>query len=254
MTQAMKRDVLDVRQSGERTALVTGAAGAIGQAITRRLRSAGIRVVGLDRVWPENVKECDNKPDFLLTVNLANSMDLGAALNQLKNGDGVNPDIVVNNAAVYPQIPLLATSSQVYSDVLRINTLAAAEIIRHTAEAMQARRWGRIINVTSIVFNGGWSGLGAYTVSKGALLGLTRSAARELGPFEITVNAVAPGAIPTAAEPGGANVTREVLARQCLPFRGSPDDVAAAIAFLASDDARFITGQTVTVDGGWTMT
>jgi len=236
-----------------RCALVTGAAGAIGQAVTHRLQSSGVHVIGLDRAWPSEPELLERPPDRQLTVDLADAASLDRALHELDMEGNNGPDIVVNNAAVYPRVSLHATTSQMYLDVLQINAVAAARIIQQTAIPMQRRGWGRIVNVTSIVFSGGWSGLAAYTVSKGALLGVTRAAARELGPYGITVNAVAPGAIPTAAEPPDTDVAREVLARQCLPFRGSPEDVAAAIGFLVSDDARFITGQTLTVDGGWTM-
>jgi NAD(P)-dependent dehydrogenase (short-subunit alcohol dehydrogenase family) len=121
---------------------------------------------------------------------------------------------------------------------------------------MKARGWGRIVNIASVTMYGGWALLSPYVASKGALLGLTRAWAREFGVHGITVNALAPGAFPTDAEaihPDPAGYTRFVLDHQAVKRRGSPADIAAALAFLVSDEAGFITGQTLNVDGGWVM-
>ena len=118
------------------------------------------------------------------------------------------------------------------------------------------RAGGRIVNVTSITLTGGWENLSPYVQSKGALLGLTRAWAREFGKWGITVNAIAPGAFPTDAEkihPDPVGYARHVLDHQAVKRRGTPDDIAAAILFLASDAAGFITGHSLAVDGGWSM-
>ena len=116
--------------------------------------------------------------------------------------------------------------------------------------------WGRIVNVASVTFYGGWANLSPYVASKAALVGLTRAWAREFGAYGITVNAIAPGAFPTDAEkihPDPDGYTRFVLDHQAVKRRGRPDDIAQALLFLTSDRAGFITGQTLNVDGGWVM-
>jgi NAD(P)-dependent dehydrogenase (short-subunit alcohol dehydrogenase family) len=140
--------------------------------------------------------------------------------------------------------------------VQRINVEAAVVCIQAVLPGMKAAGKGRIINVSSITFYGGWANLFPYVVSKGGLVGLTRALSRELGPHGITVNAISPGAFPTAAEeihPDPEGYTRFVLDHQALKRRGTPDDIANLAMFLASDASSFITGQTINIDGGWVM-
>jgi NAD(P)-dependent dehydrogenase (short-subunit alcohol dehydrogenase family) len=115
---------------------------------------------------------------------------------------------------------------------------------------------GAIVNVTSIVTHGGWDGLASYAASKGAAVSLTRALARELGPCGIRVNAVSPGAFPTAAEEiheDPAAYNRYVLDHQSLKRRGTPGELAAVVSFLTGPDSSFVTGQTIEVNGGWVM-
>ncbi|HEX6010540.1 MAG TPA: SDR family oxidoreductase, partial [Geminicoccaceae bacterium] len=118
------------------------------------------------------------------------------------------------------------------------------------------RGWGRVINVASITFFGGWGMLLDYVTSKGGIVAFTRALAREIGPEGVTVNTISPGAFPTDAEkihPDPEGYTRFVLDHQAVKWRGRPEDIAQALLFLASDRAGFITGQTLNVDGGWVM-
>ena len=121
---------------------------------------------------------------------------------------------------------------------------------------MKERGHGRIVNVASITFFIGWSRLLDYVSSKGAIVGFTRTLAREVGPDGITVNAISPGAFPTDAErvhPDQEGYNRRMLEQQCIKRRGTPEDVGNLVAFLACDAASFITGQTIVIDGGWMM-
>jgi len=122
---------------------------------------------------------------------------------------------------------------------------------------MQAAGWGRVVNISSVTFWLGRPNLLHYVSAKGGMIGFTRTLAREVGAEGITVNAVTPGAIQTEAElelfPDQAGIANWLAAEQAVKRRGLPTDVAAAVAFLASDDAGFISGQTLNVDGGWAM-
>ena len=121
---------------------------------------------------------------------------------------------------------------------------------------MRERGRGRIVNLTSITFFGGWDMLLSYVSSKGGIVGFTRALARELGPEGITVNAISPGAFPTDAEkihPDPEGYERFVLERQSLKRRGTPEDIGNLAVFLASDASSFITGQLFEIDGGWVM-
>ena len=161
-----------------------------------------------------------------------------------------------SSAAIYPAKKLNEFDLEQYRAVQAVNVDAHVALTLAAVPRMKARGWGRIVNVASITFYGGWDRLFPYVASKGALIGLTRAWARELGPFGITVNAISPGAIPTDAEkihPDPEGYTRFVLEHQSVKRRGNPEDVANAMLFLSSDSSSFISGQTLNVDGGWVM-
>jgi NAD(P)-dependent dehydrogenase (short-subunit alcohol dehydrogenase family) len=170
------------------------------------------------------------------------------------DGDGI--DIVINNAAIYPSKAFEAYTLEEWDAVHRVNVISAVANVQAALPGMRRKAWGRIINVSSITFFGGWANLAPYVTSKGSLVALTRAWAREFGADGITANCIAPGAFPTDAEkihPDPEGYTRFVLDHQSIKRRGAPRDIAEAMLFLASDRAGFITGQTLSVDGGWVM-
>ncbi|WP_220446946.1 SDR family NAD(P)-dependent oxidoreductase [Nonomuraea deserti] len=230
------------------TALVTGAAGALGRAIVRRLAADGHRVAALD-VDAKTLEGTLN-----LETDLRDPAAVEAAFSETEARLGP-VGILVNNAAVYPARPFLEVPLAEYDDVHAVNQRAywlAAQL----AARQMGDRGGAVVNIASITMHGGWSDLAAYVATKGAAASLTRALARELGPKEIRVNCVSPGAFPTAAErihPDPEAYDRMVLERQALQRRGKPEELAAVVSFLTGPDASFVTGQTIEVNGGWVM-
>ncbi len=232
-----------------RHVLITGGLGTIGRAMAQRFAAEGHRVTVLDR--PGGAP-----PEQAGWIGL-DLNDLAGAEAEVGEFASVEPvDVLVNNAALIVNKPHEAFSLVEYEDQIRINSSAAFALTRACAPGMKARGWGRIINLTSITLNGQWDGYVPYVASKGAMLGLTKGLARELGPHGITVNAIAPGAVVSEAENRVFADRLEaynamVLERQCVKSRLQAEDVAALAVFLASDEARMISGQNIAIDGGW---
>lgn len=244
----------------DRRVLYTGAAGGLGSSTTHAMLRDGAHVVALDNNL-EKIRsleeQCGSEHRDRLQIvhqDLADSDGLERALTSLLDEGAF--DVVINNAAIYPSKPFEDYSLNEHRAVQAVNVDAALICTAMALPAMRARNWGRIINVSSITFYGGWENLSPYVQSKGALTGLTRAWAREFGKWGITVNAISPGAFPTDAEkihPNPEEYARFVLEHQAVKRRGKALDIASAIQFLASDEAGFITGQTINVDGGWVM-
>ena len=242
--------------------LITGAAGGLGSAMVRGLVDNGAHVHVLDineqagSSLLEKVKE-DGGPGSAEFIrcdldDLQQTKDTVSALAEACGG----LDALVNNAAIYPSKPFEDYSFEEYEMVQRINVESAMVCAQAVLPGMRAKGAGSIVNVASITFYGGWANLFPYVVSKGGLVGMTRALARELGPSGITVNAIAPGAFPTAAEeihPNPEEYRQFVLDHQSIKRRGTPEDIANVIMFLVSEASSFITGQTINVDGGWVM-
>ena len=166
--------------------------------------------------------------------------------------------MLVNNAAVFPSGPFVDVSVEEHDDTITVNQRGYFLCSQHAARSMiEDGRGGSIVNVASITWHGYWIDMVPYVAAKGAIVAMTRALARELGPHEIRVNAVAPGAFPTQAERAQHDdleaYERRILDSQALKRRGTFDELAAAVSFLAGPESSFITGQTLNVDGGWVM-
>ncbi len=227
-------------------ALVTGGLGSIGSALVAGFAAAGARVTVLDR------------PDL---APLQGHGWLGVDLNDLAGVEAkitaAGPfDILVNNAAVIINKPFQDFTLEEYDTQMRVNSSATFALTRACAPGMKQKCWGRVINMTSLTLNGQWDGFVPYVASKGAMLGLTKGLARELGPHGITVNAIAPGAVVSEAEDRVfgdrlAEYNSFILKNQSVKIRILAEDVANLAVFLASDAARMISGQNIGIDGGW---
>jgi len=241
--------------------LYTGAAGGLGLQTSLKLMARGATVVAIDydpvKVLALEIEAAKVGAGRLVvsTADLSDLEGFRAVLRELLARVG-GFDVVINNAAIYPSRPFEDFSIEDHQAVQRVNVDAAIVATQEALPAMRARGVGRIINISSITISGAWANLSPYVASKGALIGLTRAWAREFGPYGITVNAIAPGAFPTDAEkihPDPDGYARHVLDSQAVKRRGHVDDIAHAIAFFAADEAGFITGQTLHVNGGWVM-
>lgn len=244
-----------------RTVLYTGAAGGLGFETTLLMIERGATVVAVDRnrtklAELEQVSR-DRGPGRLLTSD-ADMGDLVAYRTVLEEllAEVGRFDIVINNAGIYPAKRFEEFTLEEFQAVQRVNVDAGVLAVQVCLPGMKERGFGRIINISSITVSGGWENLSPYVASKMALIGLTRAWAREFGPAGVTVNAIAPGAFPTDAEkihPDLEGYERMVLDAQAIKRRGHAGDIANAIAFFTGDESGFITGQTLHVNGGWTM-
>jgi 3-oxoacyl-[acyl-carrier protein] reductase len=242
----------------ERVALVTGASQGIGRAIALALSCAGARVVLAARNT-EKLQSLAEEIDATHGTGLAIQMDVGDA-QQVKAGFRQalerfgRLDILVNNAAVTRDGLALRMKAEDWDTVLRTNLTGAYYCIQQALAPMVRQRSGRIINVTSVVAESGNAGQANYVAAKAGLIGLTRAIAVEVASRNITVNAVAPGFIVSPmTDPLPEDVKQELLARIPLGRMGQDAEVAAAIVFLASDEAAYITGHVLDVNGGMRM-
>ena len=238
-----------------RVALVTGSTRGIGRAIAARMAECGARVaiVGRDAARAQAAAGELGGEARGFAVDVADPAAVVALVEQVESAFG-SVDILVNNAGLTRDNILVRMKNEEWDAVLDANLRGAFIAIRAATRGMMKRRWGRIINITSVVGLIGNKGQANYAASKAGLIGLTKSVAKELASRNILANAIAPGFIETDMTAALGEQARTALVGQIpLERLGTPDDIAAMAAFLASEHAGYITGQVFTVDGGMVM-
>ncbi len=239
-------------------ALVTGASQGIGEAIARRLAAQGATVVCAARsedklkAVAEAIGAAGGKADVIV-ADLADGASVKAAVAATVERHGAI-HILVNNAGITRDKLLIQMKEEDWDAVLDTNLKGAWTAIQAATKPMMKQRWGRIVNIASVVGQMGNPGQANYVAAKAGLIGLTKSVARELASRNVTANAVTPGYIETAMTAGLPEDVKAEFTKQIpLGRMGTGEDIAAAVAFLASEEAGYITGQTLSVNGGMLM-
>lgn len=247
-----------------RTAVVTGGASNIGRSITTYLTGAGANVVILDRDWEQAERTAGLCGDSasVLRADLADLDQVAGAVEELTSRFNF-VDILVNNAGWVHTLPYLDKDIEELHREIRLNLLAPMVLTKGLVPAMAAQGWGRVVSVASEAGRVGQRGQVAYAAAKGGVLGMTRALSHEVGRDGVTVNAVSPAmTVPRSAEDIGAGSMQqsrdrppELMAKIIKSYPvgrvGTPDDIAAAVTFLCGEQAGFITGQTLPVNGGF---
>lgn len=238
-----------------RTAIVTGSGRGIGKVIISQLAAAGANVVvsDIDQASCEETAGEIGANAIACQANVTSADDIDRLFKRATEEFG-SVDIVVNNAGITRDGLMIRMAEKDWDTVLDINLKGAFLVTKIAARIMMKQRSGRIVNISSVVGLTGNAGQANYAAAKAGLVALTKTAAKELGSRGVTVNAVAPGFIETemtAALPEAARAA--FMSNIVLGRAGTPADVAAAVMFLASDEAAYITGQVLSIDGGMVM-
>jgi len=238
-----------------KTALITGASGGIGAAIAKALHDAGatIAISGTRLEVLEKVKAEVGEPVHILPCNLSKPEEVEKLIPSAEAALG-SLDILINNAGITKDGLAMRMKDEDWQSVIDVNLTSNFRLSRAAMRSMMKKRWGRIINITSIVGVTGNPGQVNYVASKAGLIGMTKSLAQELASRNVTVNCVAPGFIATPMTDALNEKQKEaILGRIPAGRMGGPADIAAAVVYLASDEAAYVTGQTLHVNGGMVM-
>jgi 3-oxoacyl-[acyl-carrier protein] reductase len=239
-----------------KTALVTGASGGIGGAIAKALHGQGAAVVlsGTRADVLEKLKAELGERAFIAPANLSDSASVEALPKAAEAVARAPIDILVNNAGITRDNLFMRMKDEEWDQVIQVNLTAAFRLSRAVLRGMMKKRWGRIVQITSIVGATGNPGQGNYAAAKAGLIGMTKSLAAEVASRNITVNAVAPGFIQTAMTDMLTDPQKEAIATRIpLTRMGRPEEIAAAVVYLASEEAAYVTGETIHINGGMAM-
>ena len=239
-----------------KTALVTGASGGIGGAIAKALHAQGATVVlsGTRAEALEAVRAELGSRAFIAPANLSDIASVEALPKAAEEAAGGGIDILVNNAGITRDNLFMRMKDDEWDQVIAVNLTAAFRLSRGVLRGMMKRRWGRIVQITSIVGATGNPGQGNYAAAKAGLIGMSKSLAAEVASRNITVNAVAPGFIQTAMTEVLTDQQKEMIGQRIPAGRmGMPQEIAAAVAYLASEEAAYVTGETIHINGGMAM-
>jgi len=238
-----------------RSAVVTGASGGIGAAIARALHGRGATVVlsGTRRDVLDQLAAELGARTHVLPCNLADKDDVETLVPRAEEAMG-GLDILVNNAGITRDNIFVRLSDEAWDEVIGVDLTAAFRLARGAVRGMMRRRYGRIISITSVVAVMGNAGQGNYAAAKAGIIGMSKALAREVAPRNVTVNCVAPGFIATPMTAGLPEKHKDMLLAAVPAGRlGTSEEVAAAVVFLASAEAAYVTGHTLHVNGGMAM-
>jgi 3-oxoacyl-[acyl-carrier protein] reductase len=230
----------------DKTAIITGSATGIGEGVARLFSEQGAKLILLD--LKEETHGLPHTRAFACDVS--DSEQVARVL-----AEAGPADILINNAGIYPRRPFLETTEAEWDHMQAVNLKSMFLTTRAVLPGMVERSYGKVVNISSVTFHLGLANLCHYVASKGGVMGLTRSLAREFGPCGVYVNCITPGAILVEAEKAvqTEEALREIVSQQSLKRRLVPEDVARVCLFLASDLSDGLTGQTINVDAGWIM-
>ncbi len=241
----------------DKVVLVTGASRGIGKEIALKFAVQGAYVIGTatTEASADQISKklaADNYSGTGLVLNIADKTSVEEFADKLKEVNA--PNILINNAGITRDNLLMRMKDDEWEDVINTNLTGMFRVTKLCMRAMMKQRYGRIINISSVVGLSGNPGQSNYAATKAGMLGFTRSLAKEVGSRGITVNAVAPGFIETdMTDELSADVRDSILNQIALGRLGQPEEIANVVDFLASDDAAYITGQTISVNGGMYM-
>lgn len=239
-----------------KTALITGATGGIGSAIARALHSQGAEVI-LSGTRQGSLNELAHELSdraHSIAADLSDKSSIDALIKQISDISTDGVDIVINNAGIVRDNLLVRMKDEEWNQVLDINLVAGYKLIQGLMRGMMKRRWGRIIGISSVVGATGNPGQANYAAAKAGMIGFSKALAQEVATRGITVNVIAPGMIQTAmTDDLNEDQSARLLSTIPLGRLGSPEEIAASVIYLASDEAAYVTGVTLHVNGGMAM-